>query len=80
MLRLEQISLQSEYNNMTKVRLKQNFDFATFVDKQSLPILKNKFPVQKKTEFDFGFFRFFIFSKITFPKFLTLEKFIGRQN
>ena len=48
MLRLEQISLQSEYNNMTKVRLKQNFDFATFVDKQSLPILKNKFPVQKK--------------------------------
>jgi hypothetical protein len=32
---------------MTKIRLKQNFDFAAFVDKQSLPILKNQLPSHK---------------------------------
>jgi len=46
MLRLEQKYLQLQYNNMTKIRLKQNFDFAAFVDKQSFPILTNEFPVK----------------------------------
>ena len=75
MLRLEQKYLQLQYNNMTKIRLKQNFEFTAFVGKQSFPILNNEFPVKKKPVFGFGSLRFFNLSNATFPKFKTLEKF-----